>query len=73
MTPPGQPLAIDGRGLWFDAPGAKIGVVCRYLPLAIGSDWQVLGRVPNRCGAPVPVATVQTRAGTRPACRAGVG
>ena len=73
ITPPGQPLAIDGRGLWFDAPGAKIEMVCRYLPLAIGSDWQVLGRVPNRCGASVPVATVQTRAGQPISVPAGLG
>jgi len=73
ITPPGQPLAIDGRSLWFEAPAAKIEMVCRYVPLAIGSDWQVLGRVANRCGASVPVATVQARAGHPTSVPAGLG
>ncbi len=62
ITPPTQPLAIDGRGVWFDAPTAKIEMLCRYVPLATGQGWQVLGRVPNRCGAPVAIAAVTTKA-----------
>ena len=63
LTPPGQPLSIDGRGVWFDAPSAKIEMLCRYRPVATAADWQVLGRIPKRCGAFIPVATVEARAG----------
>jgi hypothetical protein len=62
MTGP-DPLSIDGRSLWFDSPMAKIQMVCRYLPLATGPTWQVLGRVADRCGTPVVVRSVTGVAG----------
>jgi hypothetical protein len=63
ITPPGEPLSIDGRSLWFDAPAAKIEMLCRYVPLAAEQAWQVLGRVPNRCGAPIAAGRVISSAG----------
>lgn len=63
LTPPGAPLSIDGRSVWFDSPMAKIQMICRYGPLAAAPDWQVLGRVADRCGSPVGVGSVTTEAG----------
>ena len=34
ITPPNGALSIDGRNVWFDAPTAKIEMLCRYRPLA---------------------------------------
>lgn len=53
LTSPDLGLSIDGRSFWFDSPIAKIEMLCRYLPLATAPTWQVLGRVPDRCGSPV--------------------
>jgi hypothetical protein len=63
LTAPEMGLSIDGRSMWFDSPMAKIQMVCRYLPLATGPTWQVLGRVADRCGSPVVVGSVTTKAG----------
>jgi hypothetical protein len=63
ITPRGQALSIDGRGLWFDAPLAKIEMVCRYVPLGLSETWQILGRVADRCGQPIAAGTVTTIAG----------
>jgi hypothetical protein len=63
LSPAGAALSIDYRNFWFDAPAAKVEMLCRYLPLASTPTWQVLGRVEDRCSAPVTVATVTARAG----------
>jgi hypothetical protein len=63
MTDPAAGLSIDGRSMWFDSPTAKIQMVCRYVPLASATDWQVLGRVDDRCGTPISVGLVTATAG----------
>ena len=63
LAPPPATLSIDGRDPWFDAPTAKIEMLCRYMPLASASTWQILGRVPDRCAAAVPAGTVTASAG----------
>ncbi len=63
LTDPDVGLSIDGRSVWFDSPAAKIEMVCRYLPLASTPEWQVLGRVANRCGPPIPVWTAAGEVG----------
>jgi hypothetical protein len=63
LSPAGAALSIDYRNFWFDAPAAKVEMLCRYLPLASTPTWQVLGRVADRCGTPVTVATVTATAG----------
>jgi hypothetical protein len=65
LTDPGVPLSIDGRSVWFDSPAAKIEMLCRYLPLEIAPTWQVLGRVPDRCDAPIVVGSTRSSAGAR--------
>jgi hypothetical protein len=64
LTPNGAALSIDWRGFWYDSPSAKIEMVCRYAPIASTPAWQVLGRVADRCGSPVAIATIPATAGT---------
>ena len=64
LSPPDGALSIDWRNFWFDAPTAKVEMLCRYLPLSSAPTWQVLGRVADRCAEPVTVATVSTTAGS---------
>jgi hypothetical protein len=49
-TPTGPLASIDGRSYLFDSPEAKLEMLCRYVPLAAGAGWEVLGRVESRCG-----------------------
>ena len=72
ITPPGQALSIDGRGVWFDAPLAKIEMLCRYVPFAAQETWQVLDRVADRCGPPTVVGTVTAKAGDPATLPAGM-
>jgi hypothetical protein len=52
-----------GRYPGFDTPAAMIEMLCHFEPLHTGESWQVLGRVPDRCGAPVPIGSVETQYG----------
>ncbi len=63
LSPAGGSLSIDWRNFWFDAPAAKVEMLCRYVPLASTSTWQVLGRVADRCSTPITVATITAAAG----------
>jgi len=47
-----RPAAIDGRNPSFDPPTTVVSVVCHYVQLDVSERWQVLTRVPDRCGAP---------------------
>ena len=47
-----QPRAIDGRDPWMDPPATTAAMYCHYAQVAARGPWQVLARVPNRCGAP---------------------
>ncbi|HEY6890578.1 MAG TPA: hypothetical protein VI300_22430, partial [Solirubrobacter sp.] len=44
----------------FEDPEAVMEVACRYVELFAQGDWQVLGRVPNRCGPARMVQRVAT-------------
>jgi hypothetical protein len=48
---------IDGRYAGFDAPRTWLEILCRYRPLVDTPGWQLLGRGPDRCGAPRTLAT----------------
>jgi hypothetical protein len=50
------PFAIDGRYPVFDPPTTWVTLLCRYTQLSTSTYWQVLGRVPDRCGPLEPVA-----------------
>jgi hypothetical protein len=45
-----QALALDGRGPFWDPPATMVAMYCHYRQLYVSGPWQVLGRVPDRCG-----------------------
>jgi hypothetical protein len=55
--------AIDNRYPAWDPPAAALAMLCNFAPLETTPRWQVLGRVPSRCGAPRQIGLVGTRAG----------
>lgn len=63
LTPPGQPLTIDGRSVYLEAPRTLIEMLCRYVPIASAPSWQVWTAVPDRCGTPELLASITARAG----------
>ncbi len=65
LTPPGQPLTIDGRSVYFEAPRTLVEMLCRYTPIASATSWQVLALGPDRCGTPELLSTVTAKAGVR--------
>ena len=54
---------IDSRYQGFESPAAMIAMLCNFEPLRTAERWQVLGRVPDRCGEPTPLRTVETTYG----------
>jgi len=52
-----SPEAIDGRNPAFEPPTTTVASVCRYVQIDASAAWQVLSRVPDRCGAPHLIAT----------------
>ncbi|HET7573940.1 MAG TPA: hypothetical protein VFJ99_02380, partial [Solirubrobacterales bacterium] len=50
---------LDGRYLGWDPPEQARAVLCNFAPLRTTDRWQVLGRVPDRCGAPRPVGSAE--------------
>lgn len=45
-------LDLDNRFWGWDPPEQARAVLCNFVPLRTTERWQVLGRSPNRCGAP---------------------
>lgn len=60
-TYPGR--AIDHRQAAWDPPGQALATLCNFEILETGGSWQLLGRVPDRCGEPELVASVEARYG----------
>jgi hypothetical protein len=58
-----QPVTIEGRDRWFEAPAAMLETFCRYDEVAATTRWEVLGRTGRHCGASEPLATVVAAAG----------
>ena len=44
----------------FEDPEASVEVICRYVELRSTRRWQVLGRVPNRCGPARSLGRIET-------------
>jgi len=59
--PPAQ--AIDGRYPAWDPPAQALATLCNFAPLQTSSEWQVLGRVPDRCAEPEPIGSVDSSYG----------
>ena len=65
---------LDNRFLGWDPPEQARAVLCNFAPLYTDERWQVLGRVPDRCGPERPLGTVEAAAGQAvPVPRPGLG
>jgi hypothetical protein len=58
-----QPRSIDGRDPWMDPPATTAAMYCHYAQVEVVGGWQVLARVPNRCGAPRLISTATAHFG----------
>jgi hypothetical protein len=56
-------MAIDGRNPAFESPAMMRSMLCHYSELFRPSHWQVLERVPNRCGPASQILVVRARYG----------
>lgn len=54
---------VDGRYPSWDPPAQALATLCNFEPLRTTSRWQVLGRVPDRCGEPRMVGSVEASYG----------
>ena len=56
-------MAIDGRNPAFDPPASMRAMLCHFESESVVGRWQVLARVPDRCGAAREIREVKTRYG----------
>jgi hypothetical protein len=54
-----QNLNAIGRYPGFESPAAMIQMLCHFEALRTTPDWQVLGRVANRCGEARPLGSAE--------------
>jgi hypothetical protein len=54
---------LDSRFPGWDPPEQQRAVLCHFAPLHTTERWQVLGRVPDRCGEPQPAGSVEAGEG----------
>ena len=54
---------FDARDLFMDPPAATVAIYCHYAQLALAGPWQVLQRVPDRCGPAVMIGHADARFG----------
>lgn len=59
-----QNLNALGRYPGYESPAAMIAMLCNFRALHTTEQWQVLGRVPDRCGEPAPIGSAQGTYGT---------
>ena len=52
----GQPGFFERQPNW-DPPEQSLAVVCNFIPTLSEGEWQVLSRIPDRCGQPKLVAS----------------
>lgn len=54
---------VDDRFPSWDPPQQARAVLCNFMPLHEDERWQVLGRVPDRCGRPRPAGSAEADEG----------
>jgi hypothetical protein len=57
------PEYVDHRVVGFDPPATQVAMECRYRQIEAQGPWQLLERVPDRCGTLRPLGTVSTGLG----------
>ena len=60
-----QNLNALGHFPAYESPSAMLAMLCNFEPLRTTERWQVLGRVPDRCGEPVPLGSAEAAYGER--------
>jgi hypothetical protein len=55
--------SFDARDPFMDPPATTEAIFCHYVQIALSPDWQVLGRVPDRCGPAVPIGEARAHFG----------
>ncbi|HMT05372.1 MAG: hypothetical protein KDB48_02065 [Solirubrobacterales bacterium] len=55
--------SIDNRLIAWDAPAQAVATLCHFHPIASQERWQLLGRIPNRCGEQLPAGTAEASEG----------
>ena len=58
-----QELSIDRRNVDWESPAAMVAIACHYREVVAEVKWQVLERVPTRCGPALPLAVVKASVG----------
>jgi hypothetical protein len=58
-----QEISIDIRNPDWESPAVVVALACHYRQVVAEAKWQVLERVPNRCGTPATLAVVKARTG----------
>lgn len=56
-------ISIDGRYLAYEQPQANLALLCNFEPLRTTLAFQVLARVPDRCGEPRPLGSAEAESG----------
>jgi hypothetical protein len=54
---------VDGRFPGWDPPEQQRAILCNFAPLHTTGRWQVLGRVPDRCGPARPAGSAEASPG----------
>ena len=55
--------AVDDRNPDFESPEAVVAMLCRYQQVSATRRWQVVARVPNRCGRAESLGSVTAHLG----------
>lgn len=58
-----QNLNALGRFPSYESPAAMLAMLCNFEPLRTTEKWQVLGRVPDRCGETRPIGAAEATVG----------
>jgi hypothetical protein len=58
-------FSFDSRDPFMDPPATTEAIYCHYAQLTVTGPWQVLRRVPDRCGPEVTISKARTRFGQR--------
>lgn len=56
-------VSIDERNALMEAPRSELAVVCNYREVVVEGTWEVLEKVPDRCGRPRRLGHVDASSG----------
>jgi hypothetical protein len=58
-------FAFDSRDPFMDPPTTTVAIYCHYVQVAVRDSWQILQRVPDRCGRAVIIGKARAHFGQR--------